>query len=54
MFKRISILPGISILAIVIEHAIVFGLYALFAWQHRYQAFLPSGYDPIKTPNTLS
>jgi peptidoglycan/LPS O-acetylase OafA/YrhL len=50
MYRKISILPGISILAIVTEHAISFGIIALYYWLHRYQALLPPDFDPYKTP----
>jgi fucose 4-O-acetylase-like acetyltransferase len=50
MFRRIYILMGISIFAVVLTHSVNFGLWALYAWNDRYMSFLPPDYNPFVTP----
>lgn len=50
MYRRIYLLFGISILAVVTEHAITWGINALYFWMPRYQSYLPQNYDPFNTP----
>ena len=47
MYRKIGLLPGISILAILFIHANGFGINALLWWTHRYQTLLPIDYNPI-------
>jgi peptidoglycan/LPS O-acetylase OafA/YrhL len=50
MFRRIYILFGITIAGVVLSHADVYGLWALYSWTGRYQDLLPANFDPFSTP----
>lgn len=53
MYRKVLLLSGISILAILIEHADTFGIDALYFWLPRYQTLLPANYNPLSTPQYI-
>jgi fucose 4-O-acetylase-like acetyltransferase len=49
MYRRLSILSGIAITAVILNHAGGWGLVALIWWVHRYRPVEPPNYDGIGT-----
>lgn len=49
MYKRLSILPGIAILAVILNHAGGWGLVAMINWTHRYRPVTVPNYDQINS-----
>lgn len=47
MYRRLSILSGISIIAVILNHAGGWGLVALIWWAHRYRPVESPNYDRI-------
>jgi peptidoglycan/LPS O-acetylase OafA/YrhL len=50
MRRRIPLLRGWSILAVVCHHATGWGFIAMFWWVHRYRPATPPNYDQLGTP----
>lgn len=50
MIRRLPILSGLAILAVVINHAGGWGLVAMFWWTHRYRAVTVPNFDMLGSP----
>ncbi len=54
MYKRLSLLPGLAILAVVLNHAGGWGYVALVWWAHRYRDVVVPAYDQIFRPGNIA
>lgn len=54
MYKRLSYLPGLAILAVILNHAGGWGYVAMVWWAHRYRDVVVPAYDQIFQPGNIA